>query len=371
LTNEAVPPLYVTKPWLPPLEELTPYFEQIWSSKILSNMGPLHQRFEREVAEYLGVKHISVVANATIALVLALRRFKMKGEVITTPFSFVATANSIVEAGLKPVFVDVLPGTYALDPAQIEANITPETCAIMPVHCFGYGCDTGAIDAIAKKHNLKVIYDAAHAFGIRDQGGSILRHGNASILSFHATKVFTTFEGGAIISETEEDKREVDRLTNFGFNGDIVDEVGTNAKMSELGAAVGLVLLKHIDTLIAERGKRDAIYRELLRDVPGIKALDWPAGQTRNYYNFPVLVEDSFPVRCEELVERMKERGVFGRRYFYPLLPDFPIHKDARGARAPLPVARDVASRIMCLPLHPTLTLEEQQRVVDSIRRVL
>src|SRR3990167_6599182 len=260
--SRELPPIYVTQPSLPELEEFIPYLRQIWDSKWLTNSGPFHQQLEQALCDYLGVKHLALFTNGTIALVTALQALRITGEVITTPYSFVAKAHSLLWNGIKPVFVDVDPNTLNLDPARIEAAITPQTTAIMPVHCYGHPCDTQAIQKIADNYKLKVIYDAAHAFGVKDEGGSVLRHGDLSVLSFHATKVFNTFEGGAIICPDAKTKQRIDHLKNFGF----VDEVtvvapGINAKMSEVNAAFGLLQLKHIDKALARRREIDAIYR--------------------------------------------------------------------------------------------------------------
>lgn len=264
-------PIYVTQPYLPPLSDFIPYLEQIWETKILTNGGPFHQQLEQELCDYLGVKYISLFTNGTLALVTALQALRITGEVITTPYSFVATAHSLLWNGIKPVFVDIDPITLNLDPAKIEAAITPQTTAILPVHCYGHPCDIKAIEKIADNYNLKVIYDAAHAFGVKDAGGSILRYGDLSVLSFHATKVFNTFEGGAIISPDAKTKQRIDHLKNFGF----VDEVtvvapGINGKMSEINAAFGLLQLQHIDDVIERRKEVDAVYREALANINGI-----------------------------------------------------------------------------------------------------
>jgi len=247
-------PIYVTRPFLPPLEELLPYLEQIWANRQLTNGGPFHQQLEQALCEYLGVEHISLFANGTLALVTALQAMRITGEVITTPYSFVATAHSLLWNGIRPVFVDIDPETLNLDPTKIEAAITPQTTAILPVHVYGRPCDTKKIQAIADTYGLKVIYDAAHAFAVEDEGGSIMRHGDLSILSFHATKVFTTFEGGAIVSSDEKTKKRIDYLKNFGFADEVtVVAPGINGKMNEFQAAVGLAQLKHIDNALAER----------------------------------------------------------------------------------------------------------------------
>jgi dTDP-4-amino-4,6-dideoxygalactose transaminase len=265
------PPIYVTQPYLPPLEEFIPYLEQIWASKRVTNNGPFHQQLERALCEYLGVEHLALFANGTLALVTALQALRITGEVITTPYSFVATAHSLLWNGITPVFVDIDPDTLNLDPTKIEAAITPQTTAILPVHCYGNPCDVDAIQEIADNYNLKVIYDAAHAFGVQCHCGSVLKHGDLSVLSFHATKVFNTFEGGAIICPDAKTKRHIDHLKNFGFvNETTVVASGINGKMSEFSAALGLLQLRHVDQVIERRREIDKMYREALKDVPGI-----------------------------------------------------------------------------------------------------
>ncbi len=285
-------PIYVTQPYLPPLEEFIPYLQQIWDTKILTNCGPFHQQLEEALCEYLGVDHIALFTNGTLALVTALQALRITGEVITTPYSFVATSHSLLWNGIKPVFVDIDPNTLNLDPAKIEAAITTQTTAIMPVHCYGHPCDVEVIQKIADNYNLKVIYDAAHAFGVRDANGSILRHGDLSVLSFHATKVFNTFEGGAIVCPDAKTKIRIDQLKNFG----LVDEVrviapGINGKMSEINAAFGMLQLKHIDKAFARRKEIDATYRERLEGVKGIRCVKDAREKVANYAYFPILVE--------------------------------------------------------------------------------
>jgi dTDP-4-amino-4,6-dideoxygalactose transaminase len=361
--------IYVTKPYLPPLEEFIPYLEKIWESKILTNGGPFHQQLEQALCDYLGVDHISLFANGTLALMTALQALELEGEIITTPYSFVATSNALLWNKLTPVFVDIDPETLNLDARKIEAVITPKTTAILPVHCYGNPCDVSAIKAIADRNGLRVIYDAAHAFGVRDQGGSILRHGDLSILSFHATKVFNTFEGGAIISPDAETKKCVDLLKNFG----IVDETtvvaaGLNGKMSELNAAFGLLQLNYIDAAITARQAIDREYRELLNDVPGIRCLERRQEITANYSYFPVLVENDFPLTRDDLYENLREKKIFARRYFYPLISQFPEYGELPSAEElSLPNAKDLSSRILCLPIYPAMTLADCERVVNSI----
>lgn len=362
-------PIYVTQPFLPPLEEFIPYLGDIWESRMLTNGGPMHQKLEAALAEYLGVEHIALFTNATIALVTALQALRITGEVVTTPYSFVATAHSLLWNGIKPVFVDVDPVSFNLDPARIESAITPQTSAIMPVHVYGRPCDVEAIRAIADKHKLRVIYDAAHAFAVRDGGGSVLRHGDLSVLSFHATKVFNTFEGGAIICPDAQTKQHIDHLKNFGF----VDETtvvapGINGKMSEINAAFGLLQLKHVDGAIRRRSEIAARYRAALEGVPGIQVPPQPRGASSNESYFPVLVKEGYRTTRDGLYQQLRERGIHARRYFYPLISDFPMYRGSPSAApANLPVATRAAQEVLCLPIYPALTAEDQQRVVDVI----
>ena len=364
--------IYVTQPYLPPLAEFIPYLEKIWASKTLTNCGPFHHELEDALCRYLGVEHIALFTNATIALVTALQALRISGEVITTPYSFVATSHSLVWNGIKPVFVDIDPKTLNIDPEKIEAAITPHTTAIMPVHCYGRLCDVDAIQKIADNYNLRVIYDAAHAFAVNDASGSVLRHGDLSVLSFHATKVFNTFEGGAIICPDAKTKVRIDHLKNFGF----VDEVsvvaaGINGKMSEFNAALGLVQLQYIDQAITARQHIDALYRSLLVDVPGIECL--PQGnETRcNHAYFPILVNADFPLSRDELYHQLKASGIHPRRYFYPLISDFPMYRGHPSAhRDNLPVANATAQRILCLPIYPDLENSAVEYIVKLISGV-
>ena len=363
-------PIFVTQPHLPPLEEFLPMLEEIWASRVLTNGGPFHAKLEKELAEYLGVPYLALFTNATIALVTALQALRITGEVITTPYSFVATAHSLLWNGIKPVFVDVDAKTLNLDPAKIEAAITPQTTAIMPVHCYGHPCDVDAIEKIASTYNLKVIYDAAHAFGVQCHCGSVLKHGDLSVLSFHATKVFNTFEGGAIVCPDAKTKLRIDQLKNFGF----VDEVtvvapGINGKMSEVNAAFGLLQLKNVSTALVRRKEVDARYREAFASVKGIRCLEAAREGEANYSYFPILVEPDYPMSRDALYEKMRAQGVYGRRYFYPLISDFPMYRSlASSHRDNLPVATAVAQKVICLPMHPALGVEDQRRVISLIR---
>lgn len=362
-------PIYVTQPFLPSLEEYMPYLEQIWDSKWLTNGGPFHQELEEKLSNYLGVDHLALFANGTLALVTALQALRITGEVITTPFSFVATAHSLLWNGIKPVFVDIDPGTFNLNPEKIEAAITPQTTAIMPVHVYGKPCDVEKIQEIADLYGLKIIYDAAHAFGVRYKGESLLRHGDLSTLSFHATKVFTTFEGGAIICPDAKTKRRIDDLKNFGYNGEVtVVAPGINAKMNELQAAFGLLQLKHIDQAIQRRKAIDAQYRKLLSNVEGISCTPVSTDTIYNYAYFPILVGKEYTITRDELNDKLRRYGIFPRRYFYPLISEFPMYRGLPSA-APsnLPIAKATADRVLCLPIYPALEHDSVMRIASII----
>ena len=366
-------PIHVTQPYLPPLEEFIPYLEEIWENKTLTNGGPFHQELEAALSDYLGVEHVSLFSNGTLGLITALQSLRITGEVITTPYSFVATAHSLLWHGNKPVFVDVEPETLNIDPTKIEAAITPQTTAILPVHCYGNPCDVEAIQKIADNYNLRVIYDACHAFGVRDAGGSVLRHGDLAILSFHATKVFNTFEGGAIISPDAKSKQRIDHLKNFGF----VDEVtvvapGINGKMAEVNAAFGLLQLQHLHKALERRAQIDAAYRQGLADVKGIRCLPQVAQGARNHSYFPILVGPECPVSRDGLYALLKSRNIHGRRYFYPLISDFPMYRGLPSAqRSNLPVASDASAQVLCLPIYPALGNLDVERVIDVIRTAM
>lgn len=361
--------IYVTQPTLPSLDEFLPYLEKIWDSKVLTNGGQFHQELERALSEYLGVKYVSLFSNGTLALITALQALQIKGEVITTPYSFVATSHSLLWNGITPVFVDIDPITFNLDPDKIEGAITPLTTAILPVHCYGHPCDVRAIKAIADKYGLNVIYDAAHAFGVSYEGDSLLNSGDLSVLSFHATKVFNTFEGGAIICDDENMKRHIDYLKNFG----IADEVtvvapGINAKMNEFQAALGLAQLKHIDDAFNERKQIDQRYRHTLSGIPGLKLHELPERTIYNYSYFPILITSDFPLNREEVYDYFREEGIMVRRYFYPLISEQPTYKIFPSAdRGNLSNAVVIADQILCLPIYPDLSEEDQCKIIDIL----
>ena len=364
-------PIFVTKPFLPPLEEFTPYLQQIWDNGILTNCGPYHAELERQLADYLGVSHISLFNNGTIALVTALQMLAGEGEVITTPFSFVATAHAVLWNRQTPVFADIEPGSLNLDPDRVEAAITPRTTAILPVHCYGNPARTAAFQDIANRHGLKLIYDAAHAFGVQDASGSVLNHGDLSTLSLHATKVFNTFEGGAIVSHSAQIKDQIDKLKNFGHDGETsVVATGINGKMSEINCAFGLLQLKYVDAAIARRGEITAAYRTGIDAIEGLDYLSPALGGTKpNYSYFPILVRPDYPRTRDELYHHMKANGVHPRRYFYPLITAFEMYRDLPSASAAnLPVARAMADQVLCLPIYPDLDDGAVARVLDLLQ---
>lgn len=362
--------IYVTSPLLPPLEEFIPYLEQIWQSKHLTNSGPFHQQFEAELAKYLGVQYLSLFSNGTLALLTALQALRVKGEVITTPYSFVATAHTILWNSLKPVFVDIDPLTCNMDPRKIEAAITPETTAILPVHCYGIPCNVDEIQRIADMYDLRVIYDAAHAFGVKENGSSILTRGDLSILSFHATKVFNTVEGGAIICQDAKMKKRIDDLKNFGFaNETTVVATGINGKMNEVQAAFGMLQLQHIDQALHNRKMIYQRYVEKLAGIKGLRVLNKPENVQWNYAYTPVFIDESFACSRDELYESLKPHSIFTRRYFYPLISEFPMYRGLPSAQPGLmPVAEKVSTSVLCLPIYPTLTLDEVDMIVELIR---
>lgn len=347
----------MTQPSLPPLDELIPYLQQIWQNKILTNNGPFHQELEAALCKYLGVEHLSLFTNGTIALVTALQALRVRGEVITTPYSFVATAHSLLWNNLKPVFVDIDPDTYNLDPSKIETAITPETSAILPVHCYGNPCDVEAIQKIADTYGLKVIYDAAHAFGVKYKGQSVLRYGDLSVLSFHATKVFNTFEGGAIVAPDAETKQRIDFLKNFGFADEItVTAPGINGKMSEVNAAFGLVQLRHVANAITRRKEVEAWYRIGLSNIPGIFCAPLLSDTEGNGSYFPIMVTERYPITRDDLYEMLKREGFFGRRYFFPLISNMPMYRTMGSASVDnLVVANRLAEQVLCLPIFPDI----------------
>lgn len=360
----------VTSPLLPPLEEFQELLADIWQRKWITNNGHYHKQLEQALADYLGVPYLSLFTNGTLPLITALQALRITGEVITTPYSFVATTHSVWWNGIKPVFVDVDPSTGNLNPDKIEAAITPQTTAIMPVHVYGTPCDTERIHAIADKYGLRVIYDAAHAFGVRINGESILKAGDISTLSFHATKTYNTIEGGALICHDAAMKQRIDYLKNFGYAGETeVVAPGINSKMDEVRAAYGLINLRYVDSAIAARKAVAEQYRAALKDVPGLRMLQDIPGVTHNYSYFPIFVNAAeYGESRDALYFRLKEHGILGRRYFYPLISTFSTYRGLpSAATANLPVATRLADEVICLPLHHELSEEDITIIIQLI----
>lgn len=362
----------VTSPLLPNLDEFTESLKEIWESKWITNNGQFHQKLEAALAEYLKVPYVSLFTNGTLPLLTALQALRITGEVITTPYSFVATTHALWWNGIKPVFVDIDPSTGNIDPQKIEAAITPRTTAILPVHVYGKPCDTEAIQSIADKYGLKVIYDAAHAFGVEVNGESLLNAGDMSTLSFHATKVFNTIEGGAMVMHDEKTKQRIDYLKNFGFANEVeVVGPGINSKMDEIRSAYGLLNLKQVDAAIAARQKVAVAYREALRNVDGISFWDDMPGVRHNYSYFPIFVDaDKYGMTRDELYMKMKDQGVWGRRYFYPLISEFSTYRGLESSRPEnLPNAHMMADTVICLPMHHALSEAEIDKIIMVISK--
>ena len=362
----------VTSPLLPDLDEFHEMLKQVWQSKWITNNGTFHQQLEEALAHYLKVPYISLFTNGTLPLITALQALHITGEVITTPYSFVATTHALWWNGIKPVFVDIDPATGCMDVNKIEAAITPKTTALMPVHVYGKPCDIKGIQDIADKYGLKVIYDAAHAFGVEVQGKSVLNAGDLSTLSFHATKVFNTIEGGAMVMPDEKTKQRVDYLKNFGFAGETeVVAPGINSKMDEIRSVYGLLNLKQVDNAIEARKRVVMRYREALKDVEGISYWDDTPGVRHNYSYFPIFVDArKYGMTRDELYFKMRQQNVWGRRYFYPLISTFSTYRGLPSAQKEnLPVATRMANEVICLPLYHSLTEEDVERVIACIRR--
>lgn len=362
----------VTSPLLPNLDEFNELLKDIWNRKWITNNGYYHQELEKALCEYLKVPYISLFTNGTLPLITALQALRITGEVITTPYSFVATTHSLWWNGIKPVFVDIDPATGNIDPDKIEAAITPKTTAIMPVHVYGKPCDVKRIQEIADKYGLKVIYDAAHAFGVEVNGESILKAGDLSTLSFHATKVYNTIEGGALVMHDEQTKKRIDYLKNFGFAGETeVVAPGINSKMDEMRSAYGLLNLRQVDKAIEARRQVAVKYREALRDVPGITFFDDMPGVKHNYSYFPIFVDaEQYGMTRDELYFKMKEHGVLGRRYFYPLISTFSTYRGLESAtRENLPNAYKMAEEVICLPMHHALSEGDVERISNELVR--
>ena len=363
-------PITVTSPLLPNLDDFHALLKEIWASKWITNNGHFHKQLEKELADYLKVPYISLFTNGTLPLITALQALRITGEVITTPYSFVATTHALWWNGIKPVFVDVDPSNCGIDPSKIEAAITPKTTAIMPVHCYGKPCDIKGIQEIADKYGLKVIYDAAHAFGVEINGESILNAGDISTLSFHATKVYDTIEGGAMIMHDEKTKQRIDYLKNFGFAGELtVVAPGINSKMDEVRSAYGLLTLKIVDDAIAKRQQVAIKYREALRNIEGITFFDDMPGVRHNYSYFPIFIDsEKYGRTRNQLYEDLKKDNILGRRYFYPLISDFSTYRGLPSAnKENLPVANRLADSVLCLPMHHEISEEDVKRVLNVV----
>ena len=366
--------IFITKPFLPPLEELNPYLRDIWNTKILTNNGKYNQLLEQKLQDYLTVPYVSVFNNATTALIVALKACDIKGSVITTPYSFVATTNALIWAGINPIFVDIDPNTFNLDPNKIKAALLADTKAILGMHCYGIPCDVDSIKQIADENNLKVIYDAAHAFSVQCHCGSLLNHGDLSVLSFHATKVFNTLEGGAIISHTEAMKRKIDSLRNFGFfveeNNIEVTDIGINGKMNEIQAAIGLLQLNYVDAIIDERKDQSSKLKSLVACKYGLiypSAIDLIAKY--NYAYFPIVVTENYPLTRDALFLKLKENKINARRYFYPIIPEFKAFKNLfhLSGDSNLGVSKMLSEQILCLPIYPGLNIDNLIESLDIL----
>lgn len=365
-------PITVTSPLLPKLDDFIPMLQDIWNRKWLTNNGFYHKKLEKALAEYLGVKYISLFTNGTLPLITALQALHITGEVITTPYSFVATTHSIWWNGLKPVFVDVEESTGNIDPEKIEEAITPHTTAIMPVHVYGTPCNIKRIQEIADIYGLKVIYDAAHAFGVSVNGNSILNAGDMSTLSFHATKVYNTVEGGALICHDEATKKRIDYLKNFGFaNETTVVAPGINSKMDEIRAAYGLLNLQQVNDAIAKRKLIAAKYNEALKAISGIRVLEELESVHRNYSYYPIFIDEKIYGKSRDaLYTELQRHNIFGRRYFYPLISTFSAYKGLESADSKkLPIAHKLAEQVLCLPMFADLDGEGVERVIDIVAK--
>jgi len=361
--------VFVTSPFLPPFDELAPLLRDVWSNKFLTNNGPYHEEFESILCDYLGVPYVSLFNNCTTALLAAVKTLNLTGEVITTPYSFVATSHALLWNGIRPVFVDIEESTLGIDPICAEAAITNKTSGILPVHCYGIPCNVDLLDEISNAYRLPIVYDAAHAFGVSCHCGSLLMHGELSVLSFHATKVFNTFEGGAIVCKDLKTKESIDRFKNFGFTDEVsVKSVGINGKMNEFSAALGIIQIRHIQKVIAMREAVDFRYREQLKNLPGVTLVNTRLPVNPNFAYFPILIDEDYPLTRDELYLKLKTNRIYARRYFFPLISQHPMYRDLPSStRDNLPVATRIAESILCLPIHPELSESDQSRVIEII----
>ena len=358
------------EPFLPKLEDFIPYLEEIWSSRVLTNNGRFLKEFTVELQRYLNIENICVTANGTLSLILALKTLNCTGKVITTPYSFIATSNCLAFSNLEPIFVDIDPHTFNIDPANIERAITEDTSAILATHCYGSPCDVEAIQRIADKNNLKVIYDAAHAFGVNYDGESITKYGDCSILSFHATKVFNTMEGGAVIFNDSSLDATAKKLRNFGITSETsIEMAGINAKMNEVAAALGLLQLKHIEDVIDARRQVAAAYLDGLSDIEGITIPCTHFVERTNASYFPLLIESDCKISRDSLYTALKTDNIYSRRYFYPLISNTPMYRNYKSAQIDkLPIANAVSSMVLCLPIHSAMNSVQVLRIIDKIK---
>ena len=357
--------IFITKPFLPPLDEYIKYLEKIWSSKQLTNNGPFHQKFEKELANYLGVKYVSLFNNATTGLLVAIKALELKGEIITTPYSFIATSHSIMWNGLTPVFVDTDSQAGNLNPKKVEEAINDNTGGIIAVHNYGIPGDVDGLRNVAEKYNLPLIYDAAPAMGVKYKGNSIFEFGDLAIVSFHATKIFTTFEGGAIISHSKEIKAKIDSLKNFGIDGpELVSGLGTNGKMHEEEAALGLLQLKYLDKNISKRKDIYEFYINSLESINNIRILSLTKFLKYNYAYFPVFFNEGILVR-DKIYNKLQENNIFCRKYWYPLITNHSMYRSLVGYD--LPNARKLSESVLCLPIYPDLDIEDVKTVIEII----
>ena len=360
----------VTKPFLPPLDRVIPGLQQIWETRILSNGGPFALELEAKLEALLGEGcHVSLFSNATLALMVAQRVLGVRGEIITPAYSFVATTHAIKWMGNEPRFADIDPNTLCLSPASVAAAISKDTAAIMPLHCYGNLCDVEGIAEIARHYKVPVIYDACHSFGSEDAGGSVFRHGDVAVVSFHATKVFNTFEGGMLVTRSLDMKQRIDRMKNFGFVDEVtVDDIGINGKMSEFNAMLGVTQLEYLDYVISERRDRDLLYRERLQGATGLKFVDHHGQVKPNYSYFPLLVTPEFRITRDELHAELAKNNVNARRYFYPLISEFPAYAGLPSATADnLPVSQAISREVICLPLYPDLPIAQVNKICDIL----
>ena len=363
--------ILVTKPFLPNIQDYHQKLLELWQSRVLTNNGELSQHLEKQLTEQLGVKNLSLINNGTISLELAIQALELKGKIITTPYTFIATSNVILLKGLEPIFIDIEDNGFNLDPELIDELKDKDVSAIMPVHVYGLPCDNDSVGQRAKSKGLKVIYDAAHAFGIKKKGESILNWGDVSTLSFHSTKVFHTFEGGAVVCQDIAIKNKIDQLRNFGYEAGVdIVTLGTNGKMNEVQAAMGLALIPYLEEIISKRKHWFNFYVEQLSEIQGIKLMSIPPDLDYNYSYFPILVKSGFPLTRDELFICFQEENIFPRKYFYPLITDFSLYKGYKIlSKHKIPNARKIADSVICLPLYPDLTEDDVSRVCEVIKR--